>query len=52
MTERSSDARKVVARRAYARPNLTIYGSVRELTGAMSATGSDMMAMLMAGEVI
>lgn len=35
------------ARRAYARPSLTVYGSVRDLTGAMSSTGADNMGMFM-----
>ncbi|NLR69430.1 lasso RiPP family leader peptide-containing protein [Novosphingobium sp. ERN07] len=46
MTDRNSNVRNVAARRAYARPALTVYGSVRELTGGMSAAGSDAMLML------
>ncbi|MFN3470191.1 MAG: lasso RiPP family leader peptide-containing protein [Novosphingobium sp.] len=39
---------RTAARRAYARPALIVYGSVRELTGGMSGSGTDMMAMVMA----
>lgn len=35
-------------RRGYARPSLTVYGSVRELTGAMSGGGTDASSMFMA----
>ncbi len=45
MTDRNQNASK--ARRSYARPSLTVYGSVRELTGGMSATGTDAMLMFM-----
>lgn len=38
---------RTAARRAYARPALTVYGSVRELTGAMTGAGTDNMAMVM-----
>ncbi len=41
VTDRNSTANTANGRRAYARPSLTIYGSVRELTGAMSGTGTD-----------
>lgn len=41
MTDHNSTANNANSRRAYARPSLTIYGSVRELTGAMSGTGTD-----------
>ncbi|MFN4134988.1 MAG: lasso RiPP family leader peptide-containing protein [Novosphingobium sp.] len=37
---------RTAARRAYARPALTVYGSVRELTGAMSGAGTDNMSMM------
>lgn len=47
MTDTRSTAKNATARRAYARPSLTIYGSVRELTGAMSGTGTDTMLMFM-----
>ncbi|MBB3860634.1 hypothetical protein GGQ88_001900 [Novosphingobium hassiacum] len=43
MADMSKNTRAVLARAAYARPTLMVYGSVRELTGGMSATGSDMM---------
>ncbi|MFY7837216.1 MAG: lasso RiPP family leader peptide-containing protein [Novosphingobium sp.] len=46
MTDRNPNARNVAARRTYARPALTVYGSVRELTGGMSAGGTDGMLML------
>ncbi|MFN3423596.1 MAG: hypothetical protein ACK40C_02720 [Novosphingobium meiothermophilum] len=39
---------RTTTRRAYTRPTLAVYGSVRELTGAMSGAGADMMAMFMA----
>ena len=38
---------RTAARRAYARPALTVYGSVRELTGAMTGSGTDNMGMIM-----
>ncbi|HQS95376.1 lasso RiPP family leader peptide-containing protein [Novosphingobium sp. 17-62-19] len=46
MTDRNSNARNASDRRTYARPALTVYGSVRELTGGMSSSGSDGMLML------
>jgi hypothetical protein len=46
VTDRNSNARNATARRTYARPSLTVYGSVRELTGGMSGTGTDAMLML------
>lgn len=48
VTDRNSIAKNANGRRAYARPSLTIYGSVRELTGAMSGTGTDASLMFMA----
>lgn len=48
MTDRNSNARNATARRTYARPALTVYGSVRELTGGMSGVGTDAMGMFMA----
>lgn len=46
MTDRNSNASNASARRTYARPALTVYGSVRELTGGMSSSGSDAMLQL------
>jgi hypothetical protein len=46
VTDRNSNASKASVRRTYARPALTVYGSVRELTGGMSSSGSDAMLML------
>lgn len=46
VTDRNSNARNASDRRTYARPALTVYGSVRELTGGMSSSGSDGMLML------
>jgi len=43
MSDMNKNARTVAARASYARPTLMVYGSVRELTGGMSATGADMM---------
>lgn len=43
----NSASNRGAARRAYARPALTVYGSVRELTGAMSGAGTDNTSMLM-----
>ncbi|MFN3552101.1 MAG: lasso RiPP family leader peptide-containing protein [Novosphingobium meiothermophilum] len=37
---------RTTTRRAYSRPTLVVFGSVRELTGAMTGMGADMMAML------
>lgn len=47
MIDREQKTRTVAARRSYSRPALTIYGSVRELTGGMSGAGLDGMSMAM-----
>lgn len=45
MADMNKNARTAATRASYARPSLMVYGSVRELTGGMSANGSDMMGL-------
>lgn len=47
MTKLTQNAAENSVRRGYVRPSLTVYGSVRELTGAMSGTGTDSSVMKM-----
>jgi len=44
MTTMSKNNGTAAARAAYARPVLTVYGSVRELTGGMSGVSADGMS--------
>lgn len=47
MTKLTQNGAENSVRRGYTRPTLTVYGSVRELTGAKSGAGTDQSAMHM-----
>ncbi|MFM2370332.1 MAG: hypothetical protein RIS85_54 [Pseudomonadota bacterium] len=49
MTKLTQNTATNAVRRGYSRPSLTVYGSVRELTGAMSGVGTDSSSMFMTG---